>query len=131
MSGRLTPAFEEVVFALNANAQLATQGFFICNRATGLEVTDVREIHSAAGTDAGAVTIDVFKDTGTGAPGSGASVLSATFNAKGTANTVQVGSLAASQAARQLAQGDRLSIKFTGVLTALAGVQLCVTLKRL
>ena len=86
-----------------------------------------------AGTDAGAVTLDIEKLTGTQAPGAGVTILGSTFDMKGTINTVvqkQGGDLSAN---RQLLQGERLCIKFTGTRTALAGVQVtlyCKYLKR-
>jgi hypothetical protein len=121
-----------VTFTLNANASLATQSFFIADRPfliTGIEYT-----HATAGTNGAAVTVNVTKDTGTQAAGAGSTVQVGTFNAKGTANTVQYASLLAVDgqgnpaAGLKLAAGDRLSIVFTGTLTTLAGVNLTVYL---
>lgn len=96
-----------------------------------LRVVSATEIHSAAGTDAGAVTIDVTKATGTGAPGAGNSVLAGTFNAKGAANTIQSKGPTSVEADRTLAVGDRLTANFTGTVTALAGVVVTVALERI
>jgi hypothetical protein len=115
---------QPAVYAMNANGSLATQSFFLANR--DLQVVGVNMIWSAAGTDAGAVTIDVTKDTSTNVPGAGTSVLSAAVSAKTTANTVNSAALAASAATLQLAAGDRLAVKLTGTLTALAGVVVVV-----
>lgn len=122
------PGFKEQVadYMMNANASLATQSFWVANRA--FTVTGVQMIWSAAGTDAGTVTIDVQKDTGTTAPGSGTSVLTAAVSAKTTANTVNTVGLTATAATLQMAAGDRLSVVFTGTLTALAGVVVLVYL---
>lgn len=88
-----------------------------------------QEIHGTAGTDAGAVTLDITKDTGTGAPTSGSSVLNgATFNLKGTANTLQT-ILGIPSGIAQLAVGDRLALKLTGTPTSLASVQVEIALR--
>lgn len=96
------------------------------------EVVSVRESHETAGTDAGAVTLDIEKLTGTQAPDAGVAVLGATkINLKGTANTVQAPALTGTTADKQLAAGDRLCLKDAGTLTAVAGVAVTVELKRI
>jgi hypothetical protein len=111
-----------------ANGSLADQSFFVANRA--YEITAIREVHSTAGSDGGAVSLQVTRDTTTAAPGAGTDSLTnnanAGFDMKGTANTVQTGTLAATPT---LAAGDRLSVDFAGTLTALAGVTVTVSLK--
>jgi hypothetical protein len=96
-----------------------------------VEVLEIREVHTTAGSHGSAVSLQVEKCTGTTAPGSGTNLLTNNsdvgFNLKGTANTVQEGTLIATRATRQLAAGDRLALDFAGTLTALAGV--CVTIK--
>lgn len=93
-------------------------------------VVSVREAHTAAGTDAGAVTLDIEKLTGTQALDAGVAVLGATkINLKGAANTVQAPALTATAADKTLAAGDRLALKDTGTLTAVAGVTVTVELK--
>lgn len=123
------PGFKEevAVFNMNANASLATQGFFVANR--DMVVTTANMLWSAAGTDAGAVTIDITHETGTTAPGSGTSILTAAVSAKTTANTVNTPALTGTVAQLKLLAGDRLSVKFTGTLTALAGVVVSVYLQ--
>jgi len=116
----------EATFALNANASLGTQGFFIADRP--YEVMDVSAIWSAAGTDGGTVTYDVTIDKGVVAPGAGSSVLSAAVSAKTTANTSSIATLNASRRNRLLSVGDLLSFKPSGTLTSLAGMQLTVSL---
>jgi hypothetical protein len=112
------------VYAINANASLASQGFFLANR--DAVISSVQMIWSAAATDAGTVTIDVTHETGTTAPGSGSSILGAAQSAKTTANTVVAPALTGTASRLSLAAGDRLSVKFTGTLTALAGVVVVV-----
>lgn len=111
-----------------AAATAANYGlFFIAPFAC--EVVSVREAHTAAGTDAGAVTLDIEKLTGTQAPDAGVSVLGATVNLKGAVNTVQAPALTGTTANKQLAAGDRLCLKDAGTLTAVAGVAVAVELK--
>lgn len=116
-----------------ANGVLADEAFFIADRA--YEVVGVSQIHAVAGNDGGAVNLQVTKDTGTNAPGAGTDLLTNTagagFNLKATANTVQNGTLVATQATKRLAAGDRLSVDYAGTLTTLAGVVVTVKLRRL
>lgn len=130
-TARRVPRYVPVTFALLANASLADQAFFIADRA--YRVKAINEVHSVAGNDAGAVSLQVTKDTGTDAPGAGTNLLTnnsnAGFDMKGTANTVQNGSLSATAADLALAAGDRLAVDFAGVLTTLAGVVVTVWLE--
>lgn len=129
----IIPKYIPVTFSMLANGSLADQCFFIADRA--YEVVAINEAHSVAGNDAGAVNLQVTKDTGTNAPGAGSDLLTnntnAGFNLKGTANTVQNGTLVATAATKRLAAGDRLSVDFAGTLTTLAGVVVTVMLKRI
>lgn len=111
----------------SANADDVTECFFIADRPC--QILGISEVHSAAGTDAGSVTLAVTKDTGTQAPGAGTSTMSGTFNLKGTANTVQNATLTSTTSALVLAKGDRLSILYSGIKTALAGVVVTVSLE--
>lgn len=133
VGGVIAPQHLEVTYRQQPNGELADEAFFVANRA--YEVVAVREIHSTAGTHSAAVNLQVTKDTGTEAPGAGADLLTnntnAGFDLKGTANTVQSGTLTATTANLQLAAGDRLSVDFAGTLTSLAGVVLTVSLKRI
>ena len=119
----LYPGRTEVTFV----GGTADAAFYVANRP--MQIVAIREVHSTAGSDAGAVTLAVFKETTTGAPASGVTAQSGTFNMKGTANTVQAATLSATVANTKLAAGDRLSANFTGTTTALAGVVVTVTLK--
>lgn len=121
---RITRAIVQASYTMNANASLADQTFFVANRT--FQVIACRQVHSTAGSDAGAVNLQVVKDTGTDAPGAGTNLLTnntnAGFDLKGTANTVQVGALVTTLATVRLAVGNRLAVDFAGVLTAVAGV---------
>lgn len=113
------------------NSHCVDQCFFIADRA--YQITRIDYVHATAGNDAGAVNLQVTKDTATDAPGAGTYLLTnntnAGFNCKATANTVQNGTLTATTASLQLAAGNRLSVDFAGTVTTLAGAQVTVTLK--
>lgn len=100
--------------------------FFIAE--SPMRLASVSEVHTTLGTDAGAVTLQIEKLTGTTAPDSGTALLSTAFNLKGTINTVQYGVLVSS-IATILQRGDRLCLKDAGTLTAVAGVNVTVWLK--
>lgn len=108
----------------------ATRTIFLADRA--YRVKAIREIHSAAEASAGSLDIQVTKDTSTDVPGAGTALLTnnsnAGFDGKGTANTVQVGTLTATVADLALAAGDRLAIKYEAAGTELANVALSVML---
>lgn len=131
VGGVIVPQGIEATITCLANAACVDQAFFIANRA--YQVTAVREIHATAGTDGSAVSLQVVKDTGTDAPGAGTDLLTNNanvgFDLKGTANTVQTGTLTATAASLQLAAGNRLSLDFAGTVTTLAGVVVTVSLK--
>lgn len=114
-------------FTLNANGALATQGLFLADRT--YEVVDVSGVWATAGTDGSAVTIDVTNDPSGTAPGGGSSVLAGTMNAKATASTVVLPGVNTQRRQRLIAQGSLLSVKFTGTLTALAGVTVTASLR--
>jgi len=113
------------------NADQVDQAFFIADRA--YQVVGITEIHAVAGNDGSAVNMQVTKDTGTNAPGAGADLLTnntnAGFNMKGTANTLQTGTLTATAADLVMAAGDRLSVDFAGNVATLAGTVVSVVLK--
>lgn len=97
---------------------------FSCN------IVEVKEVHSTAGTDVGAVTLNVEKLTGTTAEGAGVSVLSSTFDLKGTTNTVVTktpSSTATSNVLhRYLEIGDRLALLTSGTLTSVNNVVIII-----
>ena len=103
------------------------QPFFIARHPC--EVMWVAESHTVKGTDAGAVTLNIEKLTGTQAPGAGAEILVTAFDMKGNINTVVQKQGLDLTANRQLKNGERLCVKFTGTKTSLAGVCVTVYLK--
>lgn len=85
----------------------------------------VSEVHTTAGTDGSAVTLQIERLTGTTAPGSGTSMLATAFDLKGTANTVvtkKQNTDFVSIASRQFEVGDRVALLTSGTLTSLANV---------
>ncbi|NLG03893.1 MAG: hypothetical protein GX567_08725 [Clostridia bacterium] len=99
--------------------------FFIAQRP--IEIVKIKESHTTAGSNAGVVTLQIEKLTGTEALDAGSGVLKTAFNLKGTANTViSYSGYAGLTDARILKEGDRLALKDSGTLTDLAGV--CVTI---
>lgn len=89
-------------------------------------VKAVSEVHTVAGNDAGAVTLQIERLQGTTALDSGTVMLATAFDLKGTANTVQRGDLLKGTVL-SLQLGDRLALKDSGTLTTLQGV--CVTIE--
>lgn len=95
----------------------------------------IQEAHTTAGTDGGAVTLNIEKLTGTTAPGAGTSLLSTAFDLKGTANTVLTAPSSAypltttnQVSSLNLATGDRLAFKLTGTPTSVANVTVTLQL---
>lgn len=123
--------YRTVSVSLSTNALCIDQNVFIADRA--LQVTRIDYNHATAGTDGSAVNLQVAKQTGTQAIGSGTNLLTnntnAGFNCKATINTVQNGTLTGTTASLQLAAGDRLALDFAGTVTSLAGVTVTIQLK--
>ncbi len=90
-------------------------------------ISKITESHEVLGTDGSAVNVNVEKLTGTTAPASGTVILATPFDLKATINTVYTGTLGKVIATNQLRAGNRLALKDTGTLTAVAG--LCVVVE--
>ena len=103
--------------------------FFIARRK--YEIISFRERHETAGSDAGAVTLQLNKVTDGTAPASGTSILTSGVNLKGTANTLVTGTITGTIATKRLVDGDGLCLETTGTLTAVVGVSVVVELKAL
>lgn len=91
-------------------------------------VTEVQEVHQTAGTDGGAVTLNIEKLVDGEALGSGDEILESDFSLKATIDTVQTGTLTETLDDRTLNEGDRLAMKDTGTLTSVANVTVVVEL---
>jgi hypothetical protein len=120
------PMYQPVKFNLATSASLVTQHFMIIP--TAARLVGITEIHATAETTAAALTGYIEKLTGTTAPGSGSTVMSGTFNFKGTANTLQTATLStpttgdSSDPLLLFPALSRVGIKFSGAATELAGV---------
>jgi hypothetical protein len=136
-----TPARAPLVFHVYPNANLLSQTFFVNPTNRPLALTLSAEIHTTAGSVAGAaatITHETLVGALQQATGTGKAVLTATYNLHATAETVQNGALAANYRRESrnvnvanatpgaglivLQPGDSLSVKFSGTLTTLVGV---------
>lgn len=104
---------------------------FIADRA--YQVVQIEEIHSVVGGASAAVR--PRKVTNASAPGAAAGanvkeLTQAAFDLTATVNTTQTATLTATAADLQLADGDKISLDFSGTLTGLVGL-LTITLKAL
>lgn len=123
----LAPGYADpcAVYSIGPNGSIADQCFFLAN--LDRTVKEIAVVWGTAGSDAGAVTLQVHKDTSTDAPGAGsATLLNAALSLKTTAATVAFPALTGTAASKKLAAGDRLAANFTGTLTALANVCIVV-----
>ena len=99
------------------------------------EVLEAREVHTVAGTDGSAVTLDLLKAASGTAFGSGTSVLASTFNLKSTAatpvsKTITNGGVNQTRSSRLVSIGDTLYANFAGTVTGYVGGVVTVALKR-
>jgi len=91
-------------------------------------IAAIVETHRVLGTDAGAVTLNVEKLTSGQALDAGTAICVTAFNLKSTINTpVTKDGVAFSDVL--IAPGDRLALKDSGTLTAVAGVSVTIYLK--
>ena len=84
------------------------------------ELVSVKEVHGTAGNDSSAVTLSIERLQGTETSTNGDAVVNATINLKGTANTVQSGTIVTTSAINIFAAGDRVGINSAGTTTTLA-----------
>jgi hypothetical protein len=104
-------------------------GYVLTARGIALEILGVSEKHETAGTNGGAVTLDVVKVPDGSAISSGSSILVTQFNLKSTANTnvyKDGRALKTTQDIRYLQIGESIALKTTGTLTDVAGVHVCI-----
>lgn len=109
-------------------ATAANYGVFFIAMAAGV-IEDVWETHKTAGSDAGAVTVDIERLASGVALDSGTTVLASALSLKTTANTPQRGTLHNDVSRRQFVRGDRLALKDAGTLTAVAHVVVAVQVR--
>lgn len=95
------------------------------------EIMIISERHGTAGTDAGAVTLQVEKLTSGTAKGAGTNILTTGFNLKGTINTPVFKETRDFVAGTfVLNKGDALALEVTGTPTAVADLQVSLMIKR-
>jgi len=92
------------------------------------EVSEIAETHRTAGSDAGAVTLNIENLKSGVALDSGSTVCKTGFSLKSTANTPIIKKGFADLQNRVLDVGDRLALKDTGTLTAVNDVSVTVLL---
>ncbi len=122
------PLLTPIQYTLQDNADMATAAFFVNqNEATPLEVVAIDCIFSVA--NGATMTGYVSKEAAaSGAPGSGSSCMSGTFNLNATANTLQSATLAGRRGYSSLVvkAGEQLSFKLSTSVTSLAGLVVTV-----
>lgn len=112
-------------------AQTATNYGIIFIARHPIEVMRITESHAVAGSDAGAVTLDVLKAGSGVVIASGITLLSSTFNLKSTANTPVVKDGMDLSNDRVLIEGDRIGLVVSGTLTALSDVNITIYYKEI
>lgn len=122
----IVPQTKTLSFPLNALNIAVSSALFIAD-----EAYQITAIKGSWGVASVSMNFNIEKLTGTTAPGSGAALLQAAIDTSLTANTVNTGTLTATTADLQLAAGDRVGIKIAGTITALVGMVLTITLKRI
>jgi len=97
------------------------------------EVSWVSESHAVAGSDGGAVTLNIESLKSGVATGAGDDILVTAFDLKSTADTPvrYSGRDLVISKARQLKEGDRLGLVVSGTLTALQDMNITIYLKPL
>lgn len=125
--GVTLPVMFRVEGAAAATALNYTAPFFIAQR--DYYLISVTERHEVAGSDAGAVTMQLYKVPSGTAPASGTALLGTTFNLKSTANTNVEGTLSTTPGILTIPRGYALAFVTSGTLTAVQGVTAAVVLK--
>jgi hypothetical protein len=113
---------------VGANASVAINYgcFFIIPVSAYISV--FKEVHETAGVDAGTVTLDLEKLTGTTSPGSGTVIDTAGLSLKSNPNTIQTAKLFTVISTINFSANDRLALKLTGTPTSVAGLTVLVEL---
>jgi len=95
------------------------------------ELVAATERHQTAGTDVGAVTLQVVKAASGTAKSAGTAMLASGFDLKASANTNQAGTPHSTAANRQVSDGDLVGLNPSGTLTAVDGVTVTCYFKRI
>jgi fibronectin-binding autotransporter adhesin len=114
IAGKIMPQYRIINVPINANS--VDQWVFVADAAYELDSVELAfTVTSTSG------TFDLKKSTSVQAPASGGTMLTGTVDLATTANTVYAGTKHATEGNRRLADGNKLSVCFTGTMTGLAG----------
>lgn len=113
--GKIVP--QHVILNVPLDASSVNQWVFVADAAYELDTVELAYTVKSTG----ASTFDLKKSTSVQAPASGATMLTGTISLAQTANTVYAGTKHGTEATRRLADGDKMSVCFTGDVTGLAG----------
>lgn len=118
------------IFHTLKGTEPATSGNYsiIFTAIRAFSVLHISEVHGTAGTDGGAVTLNIERLSGTTAKGSGDEICVTGFDIKGTADTVQDKKTISIQNTL-IKVGDRLALKLTGTPTSIADLNVTIYLK--
>ena len=114
-----------------ALAQTATNYGIIFITRHPIEILRITESHAVAGTNAGAVTLNVLKAGSGVAIASGVNLIASTFNLKSTADTPIVKEGVGLASDRILKENDRIGLVVSGTLTDLSDVFITIYYKEL
>lgn len=113
-------------------ATATNYGYILTARTVALEIIAVGAKWETAGTDLGAVTLNMMKVPDGTAISAGTTILASTFNLKSTANTwvyKEGKDLSTARFIRFLEPGESVAMLTSGTLTNVAGVHACVYYK--
>ena len=114
VGGKIVPQY--LILNVPMNADSVDQWVFVADAAYELDTVELS--YTVASTSG---TFDLKKSTTVQAPASGGTMLTGTIDMSQTANTVYAGTKHGTEGNRRLADGNKLSVCFTGTMTSIAG----------
>ena len=114
VGGKIVPQY--LILNVPMNADSVDQWVFVADAAYELDTVELS--YTVASTSG---TFDLKKSTTVQAPAAGGTMLTSTIDMSQTANTVYAGTKHGTEGNRRLADGNKLSVCFTGTMTSLAG----------
>jgi hypothetical protein len=123
VGGKIVPQY--LILNVPMNADSVDQWVFVADAAYELDTVELS--YTVASTSG---TFDLKKSTTVQAPASGGTMLTGTVDISQTANTVYAGTKHGTEGNRRLADGNKLSVCFTGTMTGLAGGVVTIRLFR-
>jgi hypothetical protein len=112
---------QSFVFVVTAPLLAANVDNYVYTFSRPGKIVDARINLTVAGSDGGAVTLNIRKCAAGTAPASGTSVLASTVDLKSTAATPVAATLSSTSSVLLFEAGDSVSFDYTGTLTALVG----------